>query len=382
MAEANGQAYLLCATGATMGSCASVVQVGDSPRMAIVRGLGIMPLELPTEIFGWRAEDLVDRALNEFDRLVGSRPKTSTLVFGLSSHISEDEGRRLWAAVSNCEPGMTPQATKHWIPRALACTFANLQLIDTIVIKTGTVGFAHGFIIRQTGVVEADWRVGGWGTLSGNDGGGYQIGRHMLFRQFQELDHRVDETDFRQKFQNCIPAARSIETLAKWIRTMSMAGQQRVEVSRLAETAILLAEKQGVGYCRDLLKQAAGTVADSARVVARTLKRMDDSFGQNGLQVILHGGLFQHSLLYARALLSEVGRRLDEEGFNSYFLDPLRIRPLVGCILYGLIHGLHYPIEAARQVANSLVSDYSTALRCDFEYELDQLGADGGGEDD
>src|SRR5205807_6177943 len=110
-------------------------------------------------------------------------PEPAAFIFSLSSQVQEDSQKVLRAAISHSRLRTRDAPRLSWITRGEACWWASDAVRDTIILKIGTVGFAHAFDQSFPSAPDT-WRAGGWGLLSGDDGGAYFIGRQVLYRLF------------------------------------------------------------------------------------------------------------------------------------------------------------------------------------------------------
>jgi hypothetical protein len=209
-------------------------------------------------------------------------------------------------------------------------------------------------------------RVGGWGLMSGDDGGAYHIGRSVLFRLFQEQDGRADRTEFSDQMERLMGSGFDIPSLVSWIRRQRIEQALRVEVSELARVAIYLAEEKHDKFCMDLLWHAARHVGVSCRVAASRLKSLDEMFGMNGIDVVLHGRLIKHSPMFATYVLASIGKELEEAGFGNIRFIPLQVRPILGCLMFTLRERLRYSIADSTSIGAQLKQSLASQLGDEF----------------
>ncbi len=149
-------------------------------------------------------------------------------------------------------------------------------------------------------------RVGGWGTLLGDEGSGYQLGLQALRVAARTFDGRAEapavlEAALRQWSLPDIPAL---------MRFVHAATTSPADIATLAPVVLELAAK-GDGSARAILGHGADGLAHHVRTAVRRL-------GLEKPPLALGGGLFSGSL--QEALLSRIA---DEVGPVCYVADPV-----------------------------------------------------------
>jgi len=356
---------LLCISGATSGSTGLYVRISDPPGAIVVEGLPITPLESDPSLLHYSVLTLCNRIHSRVVSKYGSHGSDCLVTFGLSSTTTGGALEQLVSAADHGGFGRLSPEKVSWITRGEACYYAAGLDSDAIVAKTGTVAFAHGISAARSGP-RVMHRVGGWGLMSGDDGGAYHIGRSVLFRLFQEQDGRADRTEFSDQMERLMGSGFDIPSLVSWIRRQRIEQALRVEVSELARVAIYLAEEKHDKFCMDLLWHAARHVGVSCRVAASRLKSLDEMFGMNGIDVVLHGRLIKHSPMFATYVLASIGKELEEAGFGNIRFIPLQVRPILGCLMFTLRERLRYSIADSTSIGAQLKQSLASQLGDEF----------------
>ena len=348
--------YLLCISGATSGSNALLLELVDKPKIAIVRGSGLMPLEMsPTTLFR-EVRGLCDSVHAAFTKKYNIEISSPIVTCALSSLKTQTGYEILFSAADGSTIG--PVGAKHmqWITRGEACMRASRLQSDAIVIKVGTVAFAHAFL-WPLGQKNGDYRGGGWGLGSGADGGAYYIGCAFMHRLFEELDGRAERTAFIQHMADLMSQAVNQEALARWLRDRYHTFRVRPELSDLARIAIHLAEgEQKDGVSRNLLINAAHSIAHSCVAARDKVQDHHRKFGRKGLTLVLHGEPIQNSRFFCEEILDKVIRMLAPKSLENIRVQTLRVKPVLGCVAHALEERYKLSHSAISRFLESLVA--------------------------
>lgn len=345
--------YLLCIAGATTGSHALLFELTTPPVGIVVRGPGLTPLEFPPDIFAYRIRELCNRALQAFENTYGSIRSRPSVVFSLSSMIVDSVRNELVSAADQSLAGPVPRTHVTWITRGEACLRAISYQGDAVVVKVGTVAFAHAFA-RHTHNPRFEYRSGGWGLLSGDDGGAYQIGRQVLYRLFAESDGRAQKSALSEFVNKLIGSHITPVSLAQWIRTHRIEQTLRIETSELARVAVRLAEESNDSVCSQLLHRAAAALCSSVCASVAGVRTHDRHFGNDGIMLIIHGALIQQSQEYARHFHRLALRHLHTLGISKIQFHISESSPTLGCVHHHLTNRYKEPIRACRQYLDDL----------------------------
>lgn len=161
-----------------------------------------------------------------------------------------------------------------------------------IVVIAGTGSIAYGCS------AEGFTRVGGWGSLLGDEGSGYDLGRRALQAAARMADGRMEENT---AFLSAILRFYAAETPHKLISAVNGA-DSREKIAACAKVVCELAEG-GNPTAESLLAESAGELA----LLIQTARRKANG---EGWPVVLSGGLSQVMLPRLQALTKADLRRL------------------------------------------------------------------------
>jgi hypothetical protein len=344
-----------CVAGATTGATGLLFDSSTEQVVSVGKGLGLLPLEQDENSLYLRVQEIC----NSLASASTSSTKPSAFIFSLSSHVQPGTEDVLRAAIHHSRLRSSNSATLTWITRGEACWWASGTSHDAVMVKVGTVGFAHAFR-RFFPADSASWRAGGWGLLSGDDGGAYYIGRQVLYRLFEEQDGRKERTRFSESFTEMM---RERDTLAvtSWIRQHKDTYSLRLEVSRLAQAAIFLAEQHSDAFSLNLLRRAAAKIGRSTSATIAMARRNDSGYGIDGLNIFIQGRLVQFSPLYARLVCDAIQRGCT----HLLRIQPLRYSPVLGCLQKGLVSNTGWSRADAARVA-TIAADTFLPLSVEF----------------
>ena len=154
---------------------------------------------------------------------------------------------------------------------------------DGVVILAGADTIVVGKTPRGQVV-----RVGGWGRLLGDEGGGFYIGREALVALTQECERRGTSGRLRdvlcQKFK--------FDTRE---HILSAIYQEKFDIASLAPVVIDTAANNDV-VAQRILDRAAALLADQARIVVMQMGLL------RKVRLVMAGSLVDHETVYANTL--------------------------------------------------------------------------------
>lgn len=197
-------------------------------------------------------------------------------------------------------------------------------------LASATRGPPYGVcVIAGTGSIciglsgNAFHRASGWGSIIGDGGGGFDIGRKALAAIAASVDERQPPTALAGALA-CASGASSMAELLRWVhRDTSWA-----HIASLAP-AVLLCAASGDMVAKSILEQAASDLVESVSAVAGKIEQ--DS--NNGLPpIILSGGLLMHRghSIYQRLVEEKLSNKLPQHKILRYFANrarPCQTRP-------------------------------------------------------
>ncbi len=216
-----------------------------------------------------------------------------------------------------------------------------IALEDVIVAHAGAfIGGPGILLIAGTGVVAygvdphgGQARVGGWGYVFGDEGGGYDIGIRCLRAAARAADGRGPHTHLLEAvlatFARADLSAVQAAIYAGQITHPQIAGLSRLVV----ETA-----EEGDTVAMELLEETADLLAEHVAAIARRLEWLDPP-------VSTLGGVFQAG----RVLTEPFSRSLRSALPRSRLVSP-RLPPVLGAALLALENGAE--LDRGQVIAN------------------------------
>lgn len=186
-----------------------------------------------------------------------------------------------------------------------------------IVVYAGTGANTFG-----TNEVGKKVRVGGWGYLVDDEGGGYDIGRKALKCVFRAIDGRGKRTSLQEKIKRHFGCA-SMDAVLE--RVYENDGLPRPQVAALAKLVYEAAE-EGDQVAQEILVQAGRTLARTAVVALRKLGKQNQRF-----TVYSAGGVFRAG----RWILEPFAKALHQDAPFAEVRSP-QFPPVVGAVFLAL----------------------------------------------
>lgn len=197
-----------------------------------------------------------------------------------------------------------------------AIALAGATLLNPgIIIMAGTGSVAYGF--DRSG---REGRAGGWGPLLGDEGSGFDIGRHALQAVLRSLDARDPPT----VLTGVVSEAFGLGTLEDYRRFARQPNLDRTAVAGLAR-AVADQARNGEPAAHRIISDAAAELALTVIAVAKQLKAGKE------LPVTYGGGLFEAGEPLLTPFLASL-RRWNPEAC----LTPPAAPPVVGAVLKAL----------------------------------------------
>lgn len=230
-----------------------------------------------------------------------------------------------------CSTGVGREEDRRLLRQALQ----RLQIAENIVVESDflaalTGAFAGGpgiIVIAGTGAVAfartptgETRRVGGWGYLLGDEGGGFHLAKQALNAALQDWDGRGEKTALRQVFERHFGVT-SIDLIISRIYDPQF---DRGQMAALAPLVFEAADG-GDGVAQRLIHQTGGELG---RLAQAALKNFD---GIATAPLALQGSLFHR----AQALLPSFWRVLREEEKRLHLVPP-RFDAAIGAALLAL----------------------------------------------
>lgn len=227
---------------------------------------------------------------------------------------------------------------------------------DAILLKCGTSAFA--FALDEN---ERILRSGGWGPYSGDDGGGFSIGRNALARVFCEYDGRLPRSRFGEEFCRRVGTTSALE-LIRWLGNIRERDVLKTSISDLAIVVASAANRDKDPVAFGLLDSAADKMLESLEAVSRNLTKPEP------LVISLQGGLLQNS----PALYSAVSGRIEKRWPQATAVR-CKYRPVVGTLIRGLeILGLRLVRSHMLTSIDNASDEHLPLLRAHYVSEIEK----------
>ncbi|WP_027965328.1 N-acetylglucosamine kinase [Halalkalibacillus halophilus] len=168
-------------------------------------------------------------------------------------------------------------------------------------------------------------RVGGWGYLIGDEGSGFEVGRHALKAVFQGFDGKIEANVLTAKLLRHFEVSEVPELIPHIYQVES----PRTTIASLSKI-VLESFDEGDDVAEGIIDDAVGELARSI------LTMLDQHFVGKQL-VVLAGGMFVRRDVIVSKLQERLGARAD--------LKALQLEPVAGAVISAL-KAVNVPVEA------------------------------------
>jgi N-acetylmuramic acid 6-phosphate etherase len=169
---------------------------------------------------------------------------------------------------------------------------AALDQGDGIVVNAGSGSSVTG---RRGDRIE---RVGGWGHIVGDAGGGYFLSIQALRLILREHDLNRSEMEFTAKILHAL-SLNNLDELVRWVQTAD-----KMEISMLAPV-VFEAAARGDPRMTEIIENGARVLCDYTEAVAAGLHMLAP-------KVVLMGGLFQRDSIYTHTFRRRLKKNLPD----------------------------------------------------------------------
>ena len=281
------------------GGTRTTAVIGDAGGRELARTTGAAGLVDPR--WPLAAVETIIRLVRELLLQVGSPPPVEALCAGLAG-TGVPESR---------------EAVRHALRasgvarRIVLCSDGEIALEGALPDRAGILLVSGtGSIAWGRGVDGRVQRCGGWGSILGDEGSGYALGRAGLMAALRAHDGRGPSTAL-------LPAMLSSLGLEDPERLRGWAGRaEKGEIAARAVDVIRLAE-EGEPVAVELVREGATALAEHARALLERLGPWRDP-----VPVVLHGGLGDQPIFAAAVEAALTGSRVPVR-FQSPASDPV-----------------------------------------------------------
>lgn len=201
---------------------------------------------------------------------------------------------------------------------ALVALVAGVGSQAGVVIIAGTGSIAYGVSPRGEAA-----RAGGWGSVLGDEGSGYWIGRQALTAVMREADGRGSRT----RLTSLILAHFDLPHPARLVREVYDKGLRRQAIAALG-AVVERARAEGDVVAAEILRAASRELAQAAASVVERLRMRGGAF-----RIVLAGGMF-HAVPW---LVTDVTARLAELAPRAA-VTRLDVEPALGAVRLAQAH--------------------------------------------
>ncbi len=224
----------------------------------------------------------IEQAVSEIARLAQelNTPIDAVIALGIAGARNNETREAIWAALAHRFPGRRIVVSDDQTP----ILFVNNGGNGSILITAGT-----GSCVLAVNKAENVVRKGGRGPLLGDDGSAFAIAADALKRAARAEDGAWPSTSLTERFPSRVGMA-DFDDLVGWQRDANKA-----QIAALAQTVCAAAD-DGDAVARECVREQAALLAAIAQA-ARVSAKLDAE-----VEILLNGGLLEHSPLYANLL--------------------------------------------------------------------------------
>ena len=248
--------------------------------------------------------ELVDDVDDDSDKVVA-------LCMGLSG-VGRTEDKKIFQPMLSDLPG----GQKGLVVNDAVIALAGGTLSDIGVLAISGTGSIYFGRDREGKTM----RVGGWGTLLGDEASGYYVGLEGLRAVVRSYDGREMATVLQER----ILAELQLETVEELVRWSLSDERTKAEIARLADLVLTATEEEDAVAYR-ISQRASDEIALAVHTLVRRLE-LDERF-----PVVLAGGLFRSH----RSFFESVARKV-RFYFPAAEVIPPRLPAFAGALLYAL----------------------------------------------
>ncbi|GGA66696.1 N-acetylglucosamine kinase [Ornithinibacillus halotolerans] len=210
------------------------------------------------------------------ENIPGSLEMVSSIFAGVSGAGSKASASLLTEIIA---PFFSLNTKITVVPDSINALYSGTFGMPGIVQISGTGSITYGINERQE-----QGRVGGWGYLLGDEGSGYDVGKHGIQAVLKFLDGRGPET----MLKNMLFKLYTISSGRELIDKIYYSDNPRLEISRISKLVFQAFEKEDT-VAMTILRQVAHDIAQSIMTLDQKLFNKTEK-----VTVVLCGGLFSN----------------------------------------------------------------------------------------
>lgn len=194
--------------------------------------------------------------------------------------------------------------------RLVTCEDSNAHLAANSLTYGAVVMASTGsnVFLRGHGMMNPI-RVDGWGSVIGDEGGGYDLGIKCLQAVLKGIDGRMTQSSMLENKLLHYIGLSSIEDIIPWYYNVHETIRWRSDIADLAIPLIDAAERDNDKIARQIVMKAALLLRNSLQVAIESATELRDKFSPEPVPLVLEGGLFRHSEIYVETFTSWLSSR-------------------------------------------------------------------------
>ena len=222
------------------------------------------------------------------------------------------------------------------INNIVLCENGHAHLATELLSHGGVVRAGTGSLvfIRSKYLCDTPIRVDGWGSLLGDDGSGYDLGRKCLRVLFKAEDKRKPGSSILKNrvldYIGLNSKINDIYDLVQWHYDIRYTVGWRSSISNLAVPLREAAENDKDPLAYKIMMSGINSLIDSFNTAIELMQSKNKGENTESIPLILHGGLFNNSKIYNsqfRKYLSE----LPPSNIDFKVIKP-ELNSVVGCL--------------------------------------------------
>jgi len=231
--------------------------------------------------------------------------------------------------------------------RLVTCRDTNAHLAANFLTHGGLVIASTGSIVILRGRGMANpIRVDGWGSVLGDEGGGYDLGTKCLRAILKGNDGRMTRSSVLERKVLEHIGLNRVEDILPWYYSIRETVNWRLGIADIAIPLIEAAEKDEDNIARELVTDGACSLLKSFEFGAESATKLRDKFIPEPVPLILEGGIFQHSTIYIETFTSLLSTRVPSD--LQWKAENAKYQPVVGALALALSGGPYIEGELAK----------------------------------